>query len=177
MFTKPSIAISLLSASLFSCATEKPPIAPTLQAREARVVAPAPAAPPADSNEGTIEISQTIRKACGLSNNEAHFRFDSAVVQSADGGMLRDLATCFVDGPLAGESMRVVGHADPRGEGEYNLLLGGRRGDNVKTHLVGQGMNPDQISASSRGEMDATGDDEASWVQDRRVDVMLASER
>jgi peptidoglycan-associated lipoprotein len=177
MFSKSNIALSLLSASLFSCATEKPPRAPTPQASEARVAETAAAAVPTDFEDGTIKISKTIREVCGLNDDEAHFRFDSAVIQNADGGMLREVAACFIDGPLAGESMRLVGRADPRGEGEYNLLLGGRRGDNVKTNLVSKGMNPDQISASSRGEMDATGTDEASWMQDRRVDVMLASER
>jgi peptidoglycan-associated lipoprotein len=73
--------------------------------------------------------------------------------------------------------MNLVGRADPRGGDEYNLVLGGSRGDNVKSHLVDQGMDPDHISSASRGEMDATGTNEAGWVQDRRVDVKLASER
>jgi hypothetical protein len=29
------------------------------------------------------------------------------------------------------------------------------------------------MTTSSRGEMDATGTDEASWAKDRRVDLML----
>jgi hypothetical protein len=34
-------------------------------------------------------------------------------------------------------------------------------------------MGQDKLLASSRGEMDATGEDESSWAKDRRVEVML----
>ena len=89
--------------------------------------------------------------------------------------MLRKLAVCFSTGPLAGRQMGLVGHADPRGESEYNMLLGERRATNVKQVIVSEGLAPDKMSTSSRGEMDATGTDEASWARDRRVDVVLAN--
>jgi hypothetical protein len=38
-------------------------------------------------------------------------------------------------------------------------------------------MNPGQITAISRGELDATGNNEATWGLDRRIDGTLASER
>jgi peptidoglycan-associated lipoprotein len=87
--------------------------------------------------------------------------------------VLKQLADCFSTGPLKGRQMRLVGHADPRGEPEYNLTLGGRRADNVKSFIAKQGLAEEQMSTTSRGEMDATGTDEASWARDRRVDVIL----
>ena len=69
--------------------------------------------------------------------------------------------------------MRLAGHADPRGEPEYNMVLGGKRAENVKGFIAKKGMNGDKISTTSRGEMDATGTDEATWTKDRRVDVVL----
>jgi peptidoglycan-associated lipoprotein len=71
--------------------------------------------------------------------------------------------------------MRLVGHADPRGEDEYNMLLGGRRADNVKAAIVAEGMAGGKIATTSRGELDATGTEETSWSKDRRVDVMLGN--
>jgi peptidoglycan-associated lipoprotein len=173
MFLRSSVALTFLSFSLFSCAKEKPPESP--QASEP-TASDAPLADQANENEGTIKISKTIQQACGLSDSEAHFKYDSAALQSSESSLLDKVATCFITGPLAGERMNLVGRADPRGDEEYNIVLGGHRSDSVKVHLVGQGMNADYIAATSRGELDATGDAEAGWRQDRRVDVMLPSE-
>jgi peptidoglycan-associated lipoprotein len=67
-----------------------------------------------------------------------------------------------------------VGHADPRGDEEYNLALGGRRADAVADALAQRRLSRNQISTTSRGEMEASGTDEPSWAKDRRVDVTLA---
>jgi peptidoglycan-associated lipoprotein len=71
--------------------------------------------------------------------------------------------------------MRLVGHADPRGEPEYNMVLGGRRSDNVKSYLVRKGLPDAQAETTSRGEMDAVGTDDTTWAEDRRVDIALAN--
>jgi peptidoglycan-associated lipoprotein len=88
--------------------------------------------------------------------------------------VLNKLVACFTTGKLGGRTMRLVGHADPRGEAEYNMVLGGKRADNVKVYLAAQGLPDRQAETTSRGEMDATGTDEPSWSEDRRVDVILA---
>jgi peptidoglycan-associated lipoprotein len=122
-----------------------------------------------------INISDEIKKACGISDTDAYFDFDSANVKEQDQRVLNQLAECFTKGPLKGREMRLVGHADPRGEPEYNMVLGGKRADNVKSFIVQKGMPDAKIATSSRGEMDATGTDEAGWIKDRRVDVMLGN--
>ena len=48
---------------------------------------------------------------------------------------------------------------------------GENRAEAVKTFLVGLGVPGDKISTSSRGKLDAVGQDEAGWSQDRRVDL------
>ena len=70
--------------------------------------------------------------------------------------------------------MLVVGHADPRGEDEYNMTLGGLRSGNVSKEVIKAGLPEAQSESSSRGEMDAKGTDEASWKADRRVDILLS---
>jgi peptidoglycan-associated lipoprotein len=45
----------------------------------------------------------------------------------------------------------VEGFTDPAGSVAYNLALGQRRADEVRTHLLGQGMAPGQVRAISYG--------------------------
>ncbi|HEX3595647.1 MAG TPA: OmpA family protein [Polyangiaceae bacterium] len=169
----------VLGCSVVACGSEPkpPPAAPSgnTEAPIAPAPAPSPAKPDDDATKGQINISDEIRRACGISDAEAYFDFDSANVQAAARATLTKLAKCFTDGPLKGRRMSLVGHADPRGEEEYNIVLGGRRADNVKHALTGLGLPDGQATTTSRGEMDATGTDESSWAKDRRVDIVLAS--
>ena len=70
--------------------------------------------------------------------------------------------------------MTITGHADPRGETEYNFALGQRRAGTVETFLIDRKLPKARIESSSRGELDATGTDEEGWAKDRRVDISLA---
>jgi len=176
---KYAAAIVLTSLAVAAgCASDPPPPAvPPAATTEA----PPPPPPPAKTTEkpgdiptqSNINISDEIRKACGITDTEAFFAYDSANVRPQDKAVLKKLADCFSTGPLKGRELRLVGHADPRGEEEYNMVLGGRRADNVKTAIAGEGLSAAKIATTSRGKLDATGSDEASWAKDRRVDVVL----
>jgi len=135
---------------------------------------PPPEKPGDDPRQSTINVSDEIMAACGITDAEAKFAYDSAKVQKGDQPVLNKLVTCFTTGKLHGRTMRLVGHADPRGEAEYNMVLGGKRADNVKTYFSAQGLPDRQAETTSRGEIDSTGTDEAGWSEDRRVDVILA---
>lgn len=178
MRTLSLAALLLLSSVAMGCGSSKkpPPAAPT-GATEQPTAAPTATAPTQKAeknpNQSQINISDEIRKACGISDENAYFAFDSAHVRPEDEKILHQLAVCFISGPLKGKKMSLVGHADPRGDAEYNMVLGGRRADNVKQYLAKEKLNPDQVVTSSRGAMDATGTDEAGWAKDRRVDVNL----
>lgn len=120
-----------------------------------------------------VEVGPRIAEACGISASEAYFAYNSSRLSESAGSLISRLATCFTTGPLAGRTMSLVGHTDPRGEEEYNLVLGGRRADNVASALVGQGLPEAQTQTTSRGELEARGTDEASWAKDRRVEILL----
>jgi len=175
-----SATLLACAALSLGCASKTPPEPETPPPAEKP--APAPAAAPAsekpgdDPTKSDINISDAIRKACGLTDTDAHFAFNSADVHDSDRELFKKLATCFATGPLKGKTMLLVGHADPRGEDEYNMVLGGRRADNVGAAIKAAGLPEGQLETSSRGEMDSTGTDEASWAKDRRVDVMLSDE-
>lgn len=73
----------------------------------------------------------------------------------------------------ASVAVRLEGHADERGSREYNLALGEKRANAVRDFLVTQGVNGSSLEVVSFGEEQpaATGHDEASWAQNRRVEV------
>lgn len=158
----------------------KPPPAVPMPAMEAAPPPPPPPPPPLnlkptdDPRKSQVNVSDEIKVACGITDAEAKFAFDSSRVRRGDQPVLNKLVQCFTTGKLGGRTIRLVGHADPRGESEYNLVLGGQRADNVKSYLLAQGLRPGQAETTSRGEMDATGYSEASYSEDRRVDVILA---
>ncbi len=76
---------------------------------------------------------------------------------------------------LKGNGARVVleGHTDERGTREYNMALGEHRAQAVQRYLVLQGVSPAQLELVSYGEERpvATGSDESSWAQNRRVEL------
>ncbi len=174
-----ALSLTVGALCLAGCGSDKkPPTAPSggtddTSANPNKLAGSDSDKPGDDPNKSQINISDEIKKACGIADSDAHFAFDSANVRDQDARVLGQLATCFISGPLKGREMRLVGHADPRGEPEYNMVLGGRRADNVKEFIVKKGLADAKVATSSRGEMDATGTDEASWKADRRVDVML----
>lgn len=71
--------------------------------------------------------------------------------------------------------VQVEGHCDERGTVEYNLALGERRAQSVKSYLVNLGVTDARLSTISYGEeKPATeGHDEAAWVKNRRAAFVL----
>lgn len=122
---------------------------------------------------GSIHIEDRILKACG-DIPRARFAFDSTEIDPDAGRSLAALARCFTTGPLAGKGMKLVGHADARGETEYNFGLGQKRAGSVADFLGKKGLEPARVETSSRGEIEATGTDDEGWAEDRKVDVFLA---
>jgi peptidoglycan-associated lipoprotein len=161
-------------------AENKPAAVPTASAEPAPVAASkseVPANVDNDPSKGQLNIDELIRKACGITDAEAYFAYDSANVKPEYKAVLNKLATCFSTGALKGKTMYLVGHADKRGDDNYNLALGGQRADNIKKVIAAEGLAADKIETTSRGEMDSMGEDEAGWAKDRRVDVKLKSEQ
>ena len=125
----------------------------------------------------SLHVSDAIARACALpkEQSQASFDFDSATISEDDKTMLVAIAKCLTEGALRGRGVALVGRADPRGEDEYNMGLGGSRSESVRKYLHDLGVHDDRLRATSRGEIDATGRDEAGWARDRRVDIELAS--
>ncbi len=73
-----------------------------------------------------------------------------------------------------GRRMVIEGNADERGSREYNLALGQKRADAVKSRLVLLGAGDAQIETVSFGEERprGTGHDESAWAENRRADIV-----
>ena len=128
-----------------------------------------------------LSVSNAIAKACGITARAdgksvaPSFEYDSAALAEEDRTLLAQVAKCLTEGALKGRKVNLVGRADPRGEPEYNMTLGGSRADTVKRYMVDLGVGRERMLGTSRGEMDATGTNESGWAHDRRVDVELAN--
>lgn len=124
----------------------------------------------------SLAVSPDIAAACGIqAAPNPKFDYDQDELTEADRAVLATLATCLTTGALKGRNVLMIGRADPRGTEEYNLGLGSRRAHSVGQYLVRLGVVQAQLEVTTRGALDATGTDEATWRQDRRVDVQLAT--
>lgn len=68
-------------------------------------------------------------------------------------------------------TVTIEGHADERGTREYNLALGDRRANAVRSYLLSRGVDASRIQTISYGkERPAVfGSDDQSWAQNRRA--------
>ncbi len=174
--SKMTLFACAASIAIVACAGEsKPAVAPAATAAtpSGATTATATETPAQAATSGNIRIAREILAACGISDADAFFPYDSSRLEKKDIVALNEVAVCFTTGPMKGRTLKLVGHADPRGPSGYNLTLGQARADSVQKYLTDKGGDPSKVESTSRGAMDATGTNEAGWTHDRRVDLML----
>jgi outer membrane protein OmpA-like peptidoglycan-associated protein len=113
-----------------------------------------------------------LAELCDVDSTRAHFEYDSAELDADAQATVEQLANCLDEGPLAGQSIAVVGHADPRGPDDYNRELGMTRAESVADVLARNGVPSDRIQVESAGEARAHETPEL-WPIDRRVDIRV----
>ncbi len=101
------------------------------------------------------------------------FDFDEATITAEADQLLRAKLPVLRNSPTF--SLRLEGHADERGSIEYNLALGSRRAESVRTFLTGLGISEDRLTTTSFGKERplVNGSDEAAWAQNRRVEFVI----
>lgn len=165
MRTFPLVVIAAL---VMACA-DKPPPPISLAASMDR--------PAVTSASPYVGVGHDLASACsirfGAVDSAPKFAFDETELLPEDRDVLQQVAACVTSGPLRGRALRLIGHADARGEPEYNMTLGAQRAGSALSFLIHLGVDPKKIATTSRGELDATGADEAGWRRDRRVDIVL----
>ncbi|QIM63321.1 peptidoglycan-associated lipoprotein [Pasteurellaceae bacterium Orientalotternb1] len=98
--------------------------------------------------------------------NTVYFGFDSYSVDGEYQNLLDAHAAYLTS---ANGKVTVAGHADERGTPEYNIALGQRRADAVKSYLAAKGAN--NVSTVSYGEEKPAvlGHTEADYSKNRRA--------
>lgn len=162
-----AFALVAVSASTIGCA-KKPPVKDATEISSAKT-------------KRNVAVADDIMKACKiqLSNVERapKFDFDDADLLPEDRDVLEQIAKCVTTGPLKGRALNLVGRCDPRGEVEYNMVLGDYRAESVSDYLARLGVEGTNMARTTRGDLDAEGKDEDSWQRDRRVDISLQAEK
>ena len=160
---------SLTIAGCTSGGSQPAPIEPAVEPVEADTT-PVPAAtpPPAFDANGNPYVPGTQRSLA----RTFHFDYDRAVISSDDLSVLEMHATYLRDNP--NRNIVVEGHCDERGTREYNLALGERRSDAVRSFLTSAGVSPRQIENVSYGEERpvARGHNESAWSRSRRAEMI-----
>jgi len=102
-----------------------------------------------------------------------YFDYDSERLISETEDRLRTKASILRANPSL--EMRVEGHADERGSTEYNLALGQRRAESVRSFLGGYGISTGRLSTISYGkERPAVeGSSESAWARNRRAEFVV----
>ena len=167
------IAALAIPVALAACASKPlpepaPAPAPVAAAPAPQAAAPAPtpapeAAPLAEYLDPNNPISQ---------KRSVYFDFDSATFHDEDKAVIQLQGAYLARHPDV--HVRVAGNTDERGGSEYNLALGQRRAQAVKTALEVLGVKDGQVEAISFGKEKPKdpGHDEAAWAQNRRADVV-----
>ena len=139
-------------------------------AAEAAQVAAAQAAAEAEAvaHEQSKEATQALAHII-------YFDFDQTTIRAEFREVLNGHAAFLAQNP--GARIVLEGHADERGTREYNMALGERRGNSVSRYLVVQGVSVDAIEVVSFGEERPVneGHDDASWSENRRVEIRYAT--
>jgi peptidoglycan-associated lipoprotein len=110
--------------------------------------------------EGVVIESKMIK--------DIHFDFDKYNIRPEEAEVLRENSALLRKYPVM--KFQVEGHCDERGTGEYNLALGERRANSIKSYLVSLGIEPGRIATISYGEerpFDQRHTEEA-WAKNRR---------
>ena len=156
------LSACLLLLSLAACG--KGPSAPSGQATPTASGTAAAAMPSATEFMPASEL------------NSLHFDFDKHEVRADDLGALDQTARWLKSRPQT--MVQIAGHGDERGTDAYNLALGERRAQSVKTALTRRGIDAKRVTTTSYGESRPLCGDhtEGCWAKNRRAEFLVKAQ-
>ena len=175
----------VLGLGAAACSKKAPAVAPPPPPPPAAPAAPPappppPAPAPAPAPRALTEEEQFAQKSLEDLNRErpladVYFDLDNATLMEAGKTALATNATWLKR--WTSTRISVEGHCDERGTAEYNLGLGERRANSVKTYLVELGVPADRIVVVSKGKEApfCTESNEACWQQNRRGHFVITA--
>lgn len=162
----------LLACTLAACSSA--PSTTTQRSEEHYAFGKAPAPAPARADNARVAPvmaqSQQGRKGPENVTHIVYFDFDSYTVKASDRAILESHARWLRDHPQ--QSLVLQGHTDSRGGIEYNLALGQKRAQAVRSDLQLLGVQPQRIEAVSYGkeQLADPGTSESAHQRNRRVE-------
>jgi peptidoglycan-associated lipoprotein len=124
-----------------------------------------PVAPPKPSLSDQAFFEQRV--------HDLFFDYDKFNIRDDQMSVLNANVSALKERPSL--KIMIEGHCDERGSEKYNLALGDRRANAVKSYLVERGISPDRVDTTSYGKERpfALGHDEEAWAQNRRAHFVL----
>lgn len=176
-----TVAAILAAVSVSACRREAPePPAPpppppaervpdqdSLRAYQDSVARAAEVARMEAENQRRIEAARATLTAM------VNFDYDDSSIRSDMEPILRQKVEILRSSPNV--RLRMEGHTDERGSGEYNLALGSRRAQAVLNFFRDSGISDNRFETTSYGEERplVNRSDEAAWAQNRRVEFII----
>ena len=168
-----TLSLSLLATAtiaLAACASNPPPEPPpTPSASNTTTVTP-PVQPPGVTPPVPTGPSAGSKADFAVkATDRVYFDYDAYNLDSDDQRSLASQIAWLKQFPST--RVEVQGHADERGTRDYNIALGERRAQSVKSFLVAQGISESRIQTISFGKdkpLDM-GRDEAAWARNRNA--------
>lgn len=181
------IGVALLALALTSCSSQ--------EAKQSGWASPAPGANPAVAPESPRVQAPAVKPAANvaaprpaaikpaainplndprniLSKRSLYYDYDEATIKTEFRALVEAHARYLKEHP--GANVAIEGNCDERGTREYNIALGQRRAESVKSMLILLGAAANQVEAISLGEEKpkADGHGEQAWSQNRRSDII-----
>lgn len=106
-------------------------------------------------------------------NEDIYFHFDDATLTSDARMILKQKVSWLRENP--GSSVLIEGHCDERGTSEYNIALGQRRAQSIKTFMINAGISTSRLSTVSYGEERPVdfANNETAWAKNRRAHFII----
>ncbi len=170
------IAASLLALSLIAgCASEakKEESAPAPAASRPSSASPSAAPATGSGQPSAAATGNPLNDPKSmLFKRSVYYEFDQSNIKTDYRSLVEAHARYLRDHP--GANITIEGNCDERGSREYNLALGQRRADGVKSMMTVLGVPERQIETVSYGEEKpkASGHEETAWSQNRRSDIV-----
>ncbi len=107
---------------------------------------------------------------------KVYFEYDSAVIKKVSYNILDAVAATINNNPQI-EKVQIQGHADERGNDDYNLKLTDERAAAVRTYLINKMVDPNKLESVGYGEYCPVdfASNEAAWEKNRRVEFKVMS--
>jgi peptidoglycan-associated lipoprotein len=133
------------------------------------------------SSTGGVSDSNVPGGAADSDSNNAmglqtiHFPYDSFEVVGENKEALKNNIEILKANPTV--NIQIEGHCDERGGSQYNLALGEKRANAVKSQVTAGGIGASRVTIISMGKEHpiAQGSGEDTWAKNRRANFVITS--